>query len=217
MLLSSYDIPSGAIEKAGFRRAGVPPSSPLASVSAGVYTVRPMDIIGHISRGDRGRSRFGQGRHRASGGGGHGPVHRPIPERADGQSRRTEDPGRRPPRRVFTRARRATGDGPRDHSFPGKADPRTRSEDRRTTASKTELEDLYLPYKPKRVTRASKARDAGLEPLARWLEELEAPRADLDRQGRGVHRSGKGHRDVRTRPFAARATSWPKRRPTTPT
>ncbi len=47
------------------------------------------------------------------------------------------------------------------------------------TASKTELEDLYLPYKPKRVTRASKARDAGLEPLARWLEAIEAPRADL--------------------------------------
>jgi uncharacterized protein len=47
------------------------------------------------------------------------------------------------------------------------------------TASKTELEDLYLPYKPKRVTRASKARDAGLEPLARWLEGLEASRADL--------------------------------------
>ena len=47
------------------------------------------------------------------------------------------------------------------------------------TASKTELEDLYLPYKPKRVTRASKARDAGLEPLARWLEGLEDPRADL--------------------------------------
>ncbi len=47
------------------------------------------------------------------------------------------------------------------------------------TASKTELEDLYLPYKPKRVTRASKARDAGLEPLARWLEGLEDSRADL--------------------------------------
>ncbi len=47
------------------------------------------------------------------------------------------------------------------------------------TASKTELEDLYLPYKPKRVTRASKARDAGLEPLARWLEGLEDFRADM--------------------------------------
>jgi protein Tex len=32
--------------------------------------------------------------------------------------------------------------------------------------SKTEIEDLYLPYKRKRVTRAAKARAKGLEPLA---------------------------------------------------
>lgn len=32
--------------------------------------------------------------------------------------------------------------------------------------SKTELEDLYLPYKPKRRTRAQMARENGLEPLA---------------------------------------------------
>lgn len=35
-----------------------------------------------------------------------------------------------------------------------------------STLSKTELEDLYLPYKPKRKTRASVAREKGLEPLA---------------------------------------------------
>ncbi len=39
------------------------------------------------------------------------------------------------------------------------------------TLSKTELEDLYLPYKPKRRTRATVAREAGLEPLARTLQE----------------------------------------------
>ena len=33
-------------------------------------------------------------------------------------------------------------------------------------ASAAELEDLYLPYRPKRVTRASRAREQGLEPLA---------------------------------------------------
>ncbi len=32
--------------------------------------------------------------------------------------------------------------------------------------TKTELEDLYLPYRPKRRTRATKARERGLEPLA---------------------------------------------------
>ncbi len=46
------------------------------------------------------------------------------------------------------------------------------------TTDRTELEDLYLPYKPKRTTRALKAREAGLEPLARWLIALDDPGAD---------------------------------------
>ncbi|MBS2098028.1 Tex family protein [Carboxylicivirga linearis] len=33
----------------------------------------------------------------------------------------------------------------------------------------TELEDIYLPYKPKRKTRAVKAREKGLEPLAKII------------------------------------------------
>ncbi|HET6397811.1 MAG TPA: Tex-like N-terminal domain-containing protein, partial [Pseudoxanthomonas sp.] len=37
--------------------------------------------------------------------------------------------------------------------------------------SKSRLEDLYLPYKPKRRTRAQIAREAGLEPLADGLLE----------------------------------------------
>jgi len=45
------------------------------------------------------------------------------------------------------------------------------------TVSKTELEDLYLPYKPKRRTRAMAAKEAGLEPLARILQAQEAPAA----------------------------------------
>lgn len=42
---------------------------------------------------------------------------------------------------------------------------------KRLDAAKTlsELEDIYLPYKPKRRTRAQMAREAGLEPLAEWL------------------------------------------------
>ena len=31
------------------------------------------------------------------------------------------------------------------------------------------LEDLYLPYKPRKLTRASKAKAKGLEPLAKWM------------------------------------------------
>ncbi len=49
-----------------------------------------------------------------------------------------------------------------------------------TTTNKTELEDLYLPYKPKRATRASKARDAGLEPLALWLLNISEAEADIE-------------------------------------
>jgi uncharacterized protein len=47
---------------------------------------------------------------------------------------------------------------------------------------KNELEDLYLPYKPKRRTKASIAREQGLEPLANYLWEQkrgELPVADL--------------------------------------
>ncbi len=39
------------------------------------------------------------------------------------------------------------------------------------TLEKNELEDLYLPYKPKRRTKASIARERGLEPLAQFLWE----------------------------------------------
>jgi len=48
------------------------------------------------------------------------------------------------------------------------------------TLSKTELEDLYLPYKPKRTTRATKAKDAGLEPLADWLFVLTDSQCDIN-------------------------------------
>jgi len=37
---------------------------------------------------------------------------------------------------------------------------------------KNELEDLYLPYRPKRRTRATIAREKGLEPLAEWIKSL---------------------------------------------
>jgi uncharacterized protein len=37
------------------------------------------------------------------------------------------------------------------------------------TLDSTELEDLYLPYKPKKRTRATIAKELGLEPLAAWL------------------------------------------------
>ena len=45
----------------------------------------------------------------------------------------------------------------------------------------TELEDIYLPYKPKRRTRAQIAREQGLEPLAlAIMEEAQKPTAPPD-------------------------------------
>ncbi len=41
----------------------------------------------------------------------------------------------------------------------------------RAATTKTELEDLYLPYKPKRRTKAAIAREMGLEPLAQRILE----------------------------------------------
>jgi uncharacterized protein len=46
------------------------------------------------------------------------------------------------------------------------------------TLDKNELEDLYLPYKPKRRTKATIAREKGLEPLAAYLwaqQETDTP------------------------------------------
>ena len=40
------------------------------------------------------------------------------------------------------------------------------------------LEDLYLPYRPKRRTRATVAREKGLEPLAAMLMRQEGARPD---------------------------------------
>ncbi len=48
--------------------------------------------------------------------------------------------------------------------------------------TKTRLEDLYLPYKPKRRTKAQIAREAGLEPLAITL--LQDPRRDPEQTAR---------------------------------
>ncbi|MBD2461929.1 RNA-binding transcriptional accessory protein [Oscillatoria sp. FACHB-1407] len=46
-----------------------------------------------------------------------------------------------------------------------------------TCLQKNELEDLYLPYRPKRRTRATMAREKGLEPLAEFIKALNQPKA----------------------------------------
>ena len=46
--------------------------------------------------------------------------------------------------------------------------------------SSTELEDLYLPWRPKRRTRATAARELGLEPLADLIWNLKSRNPELD-------------------------------------
>lgn len=61
--------------------------------------------------------------------------------------------------------------------------------------TKQRLEDLYLPYKPKRRTRAQVAREAGLEPLAMML--WEDPMRDPETQAAAFVNPDKGVADVR--------------------
>ena len=64
------------------------------------------------------------------------------------------------------------------------------------------LEDLYLPYKLKRKTKATVAREAGLEPLARWMWQRfarghGARRRLARREGRRVRLAREERRDRR--------------------
>jgi protein Tex len=72
------------------------------------------------------------------------------------------------------------------------------------TYSKTELEDIYLPYKPKRRTKATVAKEKGLEPLAisifdesvsESLEELATPFISEEKKVNSVEEAleGAGH------------------------
>lgn len=61
----------------------------------------------------------------------------------------------------------------------------------RACMDSTELEDIYLPYKPKRCTRAQIAREQGLEPLAlAIMEEAQKPTAPPNLPERGGVLSG---------------------------
>ena len=72
---------------------------------------------------------------------------------------------------------------------------------------KTELEDLYLPYRPKRRTKAAIAREKGLEPLAEAIKAFNRPNINtaslpqeaakyLSEQVKTVEESLKGASDI---------------------
>lgn len=65
----------------------------------------------------------------------------------------------------------------------------------------TELEDIYLPYKPKRRTRAQIAREQGLEPLADLIRQqrpcnLQAQAGNFARNGLSADDALSGARDI---------------------
>lgn len=70
--------------------------------------------------------------------------------------------------------------------------------------SLAELEDIYLPFKPKRKTRASTAKEKGLEPLAEKLmsqenfnvEQVAAPFLDAEKNVHSIDEALSGARDI---------------------
>jgi len=62
--------------------------------------------------------------------------------------------------------------------------------------TKQALEDLYLPYKPKRRTRATIARERGLEPLAELLWDRATTTAELMRRAESFVDAGREVPDV---------------------
>jgi len=69
--------------------------------------------------------------------------------------------------------------------------------------AKTELEDLYLPYRPKRRTKAMIAREAGLEPLIDAI--LKNPSLDPEAEGSKFVDAEKGVADAKAALDGARA------------
>src|SRR3990172_8748495 len=64
-------------------------------------------------------------------------------------------------------------------------------------ATRAELEDLYLPYRPKRRTRAAVARERGLEPLAGLMWRLDlSPGASREALAAAFVDPGKGVPDA---------------------
>ncbi len=60
----------------------------------------------------------------------------------------------------------------------------------------TEVEDLYLPYRPKKRTRATIAKEKGLEPLAKMM--IEQKEANLEQVAAGFVNEEKGVTDIKS-------------------
>ena len=154
-----------------------------------------------------GASRRGPARRRR-----HRALHRALPQGGHRRPRRHPAARARDAAGLPARARGAPRRGAQEHRRAGQADARAASAIA-AAPTKQELEDLYLPYKPKRRTKGAIAREAGLEPLA---DRLFADPA-LDPAGAKPRRSSMPRPDspTRTRCSTACATCWPSAGPRT--
>ena len=84
------------------------------------------------------------------------------------------------------------------------------------TRQKTELEDLYLPYKPKRRTKATIARERGLEPLADLIAAQELHSRHAGGCGRCPSSIPAKRCPMPPPPWTGPGISWPSACPTTP-
>ena len=196
------------------REAGLRPhASPPALAAMLSPYARPEDRRRALARPAPGRQHP-----RAVRRGRHAPVHRPLPQGSHRRARRGAAPRRPRPRastcseleeRRAAILKRIEEQGKLDDAAARRASTRA--------DTKQALEDLYLPYKPKRRTRATIARERGLEPLAELLWAGDAD--DAGARGARPRRTSTRRRrcPTSTTRSPARATSSPSASPRTPT
>ena len=117
---------------------------------------------------------------------------------------------------VFSRTRRAPRNHSPHHRGTGQTHAGAWAPASKAALDKNELEDLYLPYKPKRRTKATIAREKGLEPLAQYLWPSSPPEGRWPSSPRHLSTLKKALPAPRKR-SKARATSSPNRSAKMPT
>ena len=105
-------------------------------------------------------------------------------------------------------------DRPQVDRRAGQADARAAGSRSQAAETLTALEDLYQPYKPKRRTRASIAREKGLQGLADLILQQPQTSTPLDADRRAVPERAGAH--ASRRPGPGRAISSPRRSATMP-
>ena len=146
--------------------------------------------IRRVASGER-RPAPGRGEHRS--------LHHALPQGTDRQPQRGGDPRDPASRPAAARAGRAERDDPQGDRGAGQAHPDLAAAIRAADNPKR-LEDLYLPFKPKKRTKASDAREQG--PRAAGVPDLDSRRDAhrLARRGPGIRQRREGPRIGREGP-----------------